>query len=196
MYKIIDYYKNYLTTLDFAGNVGGLVVPLSKQDEDNATIVFPAYRDTDPDTCTDGQYRAMTPDDSQKSVMYFEEITAPTIVEQKSYYEFEARVRLVCWLNYSAINYEYHNTDLLQIKCIKAMPEKLANGAVENYNTVRLWFDKTIEKKEAIFSAYTYDKFKQYLMFPFDYFAIEFILNYRYYNDCEGDVELNPVKCL
>jgi hypothetical protein len=135
----------------------------------------------------------MTPDTTVKSVIYFEGSEAEAIGDNTRYIDFAARLQLVCWCNLPKINQSYTNANPVMANIIKNMPKTLAN--TDYLTKIRIYFDN-YEKDEGIFDPYTYDEGQfQYLIFPYDWFVLNYNVFFSVAKDCPVDVTLDPSSC-
>jgi hypothetical protein len=159
---------------EFIDKIGGLIRPISfdarNSENANDTITLPVSCDYSPETCNQEQLTEFVPDESYLSVIYFEGNAINYRDLNSKYYEGNTNLRLVCWLNMPKLGTIECNSsiDIIQ-QIISEIPKTLT---IANMINVRI-STGAIEKNNSIFSAYTYDeKATQYLMPPFDYFAI------------------------
>lgn len=190
---IADIVKGYVQTLPFVGKIAGLVrtITISNEVADGKFIKksFPvACNVTHTDCVTDtSKLTELIPNTSYKSVIYFEDLgTTPTDNGNK-YFDFESRIKLVCWLNLPALGKTDCSVSHLAIGAIlKALPENNINSG--DFSHVKINMTSEDIKSSAIFSKYTYpEEAVQYLMYPYDYFAINLAVSYRLPYKCIDD---------
>jgi hypothetical protein len=196
---IIDSLLPYIQALNFADKVGGIVIPITRKipnatDSGTTTETFPAYYNYNATNCILGDYLDMVPDSSKMTVIYFEDNGSTINSEDRHYYLIESRVKLVFWANLKNISSTLIDGTILAANIIDAIPHFLPNtGYCTKIQTEFVGMD---EKSPAIFGAYSYDETrKQYLMYPFDYGALSYIIRWQLAKDCISDLRLNPDPC-
>jgi hypothetical protein len=180
---IANIIKGHIEGLDFVDKIAGLVAPLTFEikDKDNNMITktFPIACCVSADDCKEGAYNELMPDSKYKTVIYFEDggVTFDRYTGNHKYYK--SSLRLVCWINIEKImasgickseipcTYAAH----LIAEIIKILPR-----FPENHSPFDFVYSEVIGqivRSPSIFGAYTYDeKHSQYLMSPYDYFAL------------------------
>lgn len=180
-----------IEALNFSDLVAGIITPATKKiinSSGNAvTKLFPIYENT-PQTCKSGDYIILTPDEKYKSVIYFEEVNSIVISQSNYEIKLQSDIRLVGWFNLKKININA-TSDLFSQLLIQAIPEKIADfGQIYNIN---IEFNGIENKNPLIFSSYTYDESEtQYLLFPYDYCALRYTVNYAFNKSCEPDLSI------
>lgn len=175
--KIASIIKAEIENLPFMGQVSGLVRPVRMQDvsSDNASVkVFPISCDVSERECISGKYTDLVPDSKYKSIHYFEDMGVTIAGQDQDTFSFEAKLRLVGWLNLKKLGKTDCSVSHLAIAAIlKAIRSKVFNSSPFTKISIRC---TGIEPKSAaIFSKYTYsEEINQYLLFPFDYYALNF----------------------
>lgn len=133
----------------------------------------------------------LVPDSSKKGILYFEDYGTTAVGENGANQLYKSKLRLVAWIN---TNWIKNNT------CVDA------SGILKNHIIVKL---KTLQLKnqapfiklnlvidsippadKQIFSKYTYDDFQQYIMAPFEFFAIDFTISYMMNPGCIADIDV------
>lgn len=132
-----------------------------------------------PDDCKVGSYNDLTPDSAHKTVIYFEDGGVSFVRAQGNFRHYKSRLRLVCWINVAKLNEDICYTDSpctastnILLEIIRAIPNFPANYSP--FLQVRFEVISQVVRDNGIFSKYTYnEKQTQYLMSPYDYFALE-----------------------
>lgn len=141
---------------------------------------------------------AMIPDSGFKSCLYFEDGGLRVLGNVRDGLRYQSSLRLVCWLNTDMIN-----TDEDKLMVAKVMPDICSKwGTIETFNEAPFTQVKvtgmTMPPADSnIFSPYDYDeKATQYLMFPFDFFAIDLTVEFTVVNACLAPViSTPPAQC-
>ncbi len=200
---IADILKSQINALPFIDKLAGLVktVVISDQNESGQKIKksFPIACNVSGDECVNnGAYKDLTPNNSYKSVLYFEEAggTQLTGIERGKMH-FRSQVRLVGWLNLKKMGLtdcQYSSTAVLQI--IRELSAMIQPGNYGNkYIHLRVTGINEIEKSSAIFGRYTYDEsINQYLVYPFDYFALNISVEFSVNPSCIENEEIPDIE--
>ena len=188
----------YLEALNFSDVVGGIATTISqnKPAKDNKIIVkkFPAYYNENKTTCSASDYIDLVPNTSKRSIIYFENNGIKISPINGNIIECLADVRLVCWANLKKINDTFINADTLKLLVIQAMPVSLSN--VLPYSFIRIELTGEETKNASIFSKYTYnEEEKQYLIYPFDYFALNYEISFYVGINCIDPILISPSVC-
>jgi hypothetical protein len=134
------------------------------------------------------------PNTKYKSVSYFEIQEINEVDSTAHHTIFEGTVRFVCWLNLPLINQTLDPINNIPYEVLGVVPRKLSNVSPFVFCQV---IGVDIKHNEDIFSKYSYEESEtQYLMFPFDFFAVDFKLRFRVPIVCINNVTLNPASCL
>lgn len=146
------------------------------------------------DACKTGCYDELAPDSKYKSVAYFEDegVTFTGRVGNKIYYE--SRLRLIVWLNLKALAGECGTSGDYVIDVIKTIPSMPRNvgGLISLQTTITSQAVRDV----SIFSKYTYnEKQTQYLMYPYDFFALELRTNFVINTECATQPTEGCVSC-
>lgn len=194
--------RDLIEPLPFIDRLAGMVRPVTISEE-TATgkrrKVFPvACGVSGKDCVTNGKYQDLVPDDAKKSVIYFEENGGTQFVGyQKKDFQFRSQLKLVGWLNLSKLGVDscsWSSIAVLQI--LSKMPIGYFN--LDNrYTRCQITGIAEAEKLPSIFSKYTYDEaVTQYLLFPYDYFALNITIEYIVPRSCINEIILaSPINC-
>lgn len=198
--QIIDSILQDITALNFSDTVAGCVITANRNviDKDNRTIrkSFPIYWNDRTDTCQNySDYMDLVPNDKKKSIIYWEENGLQMVQNHGGFAEFRASVTLVCWCNLKLINQFFTDATEVKLNLINAIPEFPQN--VGNlYSFIRFIYTGEQQKSNAIFNRYTYnEEEKQYLLYPFDYFALNYDVLFYAGKECVQPITINPAAC-
>ena len=188
----------YLEALNFSEVVGGIATTISqnKHAKDNKIIIkkFPAYYNENKTTCSASDYIDLVPNSNKRSIIYFENNGIKISPINGNIIECVADVRLVCWANLKKINDTFINADTLKLLVIQAMPVSLSN--IFPYSFIRIELTGEETKSVALFSKYTYnEEEKQYLIYPFDYFALNYEISFYVGSNCIEPITISPSVC-
>jgi hypothetical protein len=197
--KIVKEILPYLSVLNFSETVAGCVTTLSvnRPAKDNKVVIkkYPVYINTNKDVCDNSDYIALVPNSDKKSIIYFEENGIRSKMINNNLIEITANVKLIFWCNLKRINSTFTDAELLKLNIIKAIPDTIAN--IFPYSFVRINYIGEDAKNVSIFSKYTYnEEEKQYLIYPFDYFALNYEILFQVGKNCVEDIVISPAECL
>lgn len=202
---IANIIKGHIEGLDFVDKIAGLtsVTYFDVTDKDKNTVqkAFPVACCVTADDCKVGAYNELMPDSKYKTVIYFEDRGVTFARSESNWKYYTSNLRLVCWINVAKLLGDTCNegtactvaahliTDI--IRSLPSFPE-------HNYPFNHVYSEVTNQeiRSNGIFAAYTYDeKHSQYLMYPYDYFALDIQTNFAicmegtgvYDSDCDAD---------
>lgn len=197
MNDIIASIVSTLSSINFVDRIGGIVIPLTVNKNIGDGIdgkILPVALNSLKGTCNPSRYESYNPDSTKKSVLYFENNGHTVLSDNMGFITKQLNVRLVAWFNLPKINSTLTDADDLKDIIISTMPEWIAN--VGNASGIRILLTGEEVRSPAIFSAYSYDEAeKQYLIYPFDYFALNYQITYRVGKGCTDDIIINPSSC-
>lgn len=180
---IANIIKDYIDDLDFVDKIAGLVSTtyLSITDDKGVKVTksFPISCTTTANDCKEGLYNDLCPDSRYKTIIYFEDGGVTFNKHEGVFKCFTSKLRLVCWINILKLEGEVcpsgdpctASADIIK-KILCALPTHPVN--VSPFATVFPVVTNQVIRSNAIFSQYSYnEKQTQYLMYPYDYFALE-----------------------
>jgi hypothetical protein len=204
---IADIIKNHIFNLSFVDKIAGLtsVTYFDVPGKDGVLVQksFPIACCVSADDCKEGRYNELMPDSKYKTVIYFEDMGITFVRRESNWKYYTSNLRLVCWINIeklinsgvckSEVPCTYAAHIIAQI--IRALPEFPEN--ISPFDQVYSEVVNEEIRSNSIFAAYTYDeKHSQYLMAPYDYFALEIRTDFAicmkgtdvYDSTCSGDL--------
>jgi hypothetical protein len=196
---IANILKSQIESLPFMDRVGGLVKVIRKQETtDKGTVVksFPVDCGTTLQDCNTGKYKDLVPNSKYKSIHYFEDLGISISGQDQATFTFDAKIKLVGWLNLKKLGKDQCSVSALAIAAIlKQIEAKTFNSGV--FTRIQIRCTGVDPKTSAIFSKYSYtEEINQYLMFPYDYYAMTFTVNFTIPNKCIADwVSSIPINC-
>ena len=197
--SIVDKIVLELSGLNFVERIGGIVRTLSenisnKDGTGNVLKTSPIYPNKSKVVCSPNDYLRMVPDSKYMSLIYFEELGTTIIQDTRNYIERAAIVRLIGWFNLPLINTSLTDAEALANIILREIPDRMNN--FDPVSNIQISVTGQPIKDKNIFSKYSYDEVvRQYLIYPFDYFAIDLTIQYRTGKSCILDIELNPDEC-
>ena len=192
--KLADLIVDELSGLNFVNQIGGVVRPveINKMVNNESDVkIYPAI--TNPTTKKHDLY---IPDSSKKSIIYFEDNGIVSIDNDTRYTVYEANLRMICWYNLPQINEDYLTGDLLTQTLIANIPHELPN--TDYLTKIFVEFTGEAAKDKSLFASYDYDEAEwQYLNYPYDYAALDFVIEFSVPRniECFEEVTINPKVC-
>ncbi len=175
-----------ITALDFADKYAGIVrtinIAVDNQSETGIIKRYPVACNVINGDCANvGLYNELVPDDTKKSVIYWELIQPMTnagFTKTNDFYNkrFKGVARLVVWLNLAKLGLDECNGAIYTVPILEKILTtrgKIQSGIYENS---LLWIEpKSLVKQDinTIFGGYDYPKIKNYYLYPFDFYAID-----------------------
>lgn len=185
-YLIDTFLSPSISVLDWVGRYGGVVKTLYKEvkEKGDKTSIkkFPVACDVSPVDCENQSiFETLVPDDTFKSVVYWEEITPFANIGQTQTKKFNERkfkgtARIVVWLNLPKLGITNCKDGALTIPSLEKILTK--QGKIESgaFAGSHLWIiPKQIVQQDIniIFGKYDYPKLKNFFAYPFDFYAID-----------------------
>lgn len=156
---------------------------------------FPIYCPTK-ELCEPNKILPLIPDKKKKSLIYFENNGGVTFNDKSfGYYNYTAAIRMVVWLNPKQLGSADCSISLpISQKLISILTPKIFNSSPLTKIKIRL--SKITTKDVAIFSKYKYNRQNDLLEFPYDYFAVDFFVDFSVHQNCVDDFTVDlPDQC-
>lgn len=201
--ELCTIFRKRLEDLPFADMLAGMTQPVAFQQavEEVGPLrkTMPvAYDTTDAmNNCHSGPERALVPDTSKKSIIYFEDYGLRPAPNGARRNRFISNVRLVCWLNRSLLVGEAHME--IAGRCMAEIMKRINNQVPVNDGM----FVKLMSSVAAIpaavpdlFGKYNYDTtVKQFLMPPFEFFALDIVSDFEVIENCLEGISWDLQEC-
>ena len=195
--------RDRISDLLYVEKVSGLVQVFNKlisvDEGGNIVKKIPVTSSATFENCnTEQKLVEMIPDSSIKGMVYFEDqgINQPAKVPNGMSYK--SSLRLVCWLNTNLISSQ--SDMLLSARVMNDIIKRLVVNPFNSIPFTRVTvLVQNIVQDNSIFSKYSYSEQEtQYLMAPFEYFAIDFLISYTVPFACPSPVMISesPKLCL
>jgi hypothetical protein len=180
---IANILKDHIDGLTFIDKIAGLVstqyMTITDENGNKVQKAYPVACCVTADDCKEGAYNDLTPNSQYKTVIYFEDGGISFVRAQGNFRHYQSRLRLVCWINVAKLYTDVCYTDIpcnastnIIIEIIRAIPDFPVNYTP--LMQVRFEVTGQMVRDNSIFGRYTYnEKQTQYLMSPFDYFALD-----------------------
>lgn len=197
-YDIANIIRTYIEPLPFADRVASTVRAVSVyMDNGGKTIkkTYPVDCGVTEKDCLAGKYQDLTPDSSRKSIIYFEDNGTARVENNTPDFSFISSLRLVCWMNLNKMGkIGCSNSALAVASLLNAIPTRYFNSGI--YTRIQIQVNNEVAKNASIFSKYTYDEaVTQYLMYPFDYFALDMTVKFTIPKHCITEWENQTEVC-
>ena len=179
---IADIIKGHIEDLDFVDKIAGLTSAatfvIKGKENEEAEKTVPIACCVTADDCKEGAYNDLMPDSRYKTVIYFEDEGVSFERAEGKWKYYTSDLRLVCWINVARVLADCCKTGQactlaahLIAEIIRVLPDFPENHSP--FDHVYSEVTGQVARTNSIFSAYTYDeKHSQYLMYPYDYFAL------------------------
>jgi len=177
---IANVLRGYIDTLSWKDKTAGLVQTANvrvKNGTDVSEKSYPISCSVTYDAYIKGGYHDLAPDSKKKSVMYFEDKGVAFVEKVGKRMKMKSNLRLVGWLNLCLINDSCGTSGSYVIDVIKSLPAT----PIQTTDFIAFYISgiSQVERSVDIFSKYTYnEQATQYLMYPFDYFALDLEIDF------------------
>jgi hypothetical protein len=198
--ELANILKSKIEPLPFADRVSGLVTVLSTREQkeggQSITKKYPIASNLNHKDCLAGRYNDLVPNSNLKSIIYFEDGGIRAMDLGIRDYNFESRLRLVGWLNMAKLGKaNTHNTlsGAAIGSILSVLPKSSFNEG--SFTRIKVTFESEEPKSSRIFNEYTYDESViQYLLYPYDYFAINLKITFNINMNCLTPFLTEPEK--
>lgn len=192
---IAEVLKGRIDGFTWIGRLAGLVRPITKERAGKKITIPVAASVIDRSGCeASDALREMVPDEGYGAMAYFEDGGITSQQSRTRGISWVSHLRLVVWVNTSKLGGDLLVPDLAAQNLVHA----LTHGP---YNTdsligVRHLATGMPVRGAGLFSQYTYpESARQYLLHPFDAFAIDIETRFRIRDGCEEDVASEDISC-
>jgi hypothetical protein len=189
-------FRNIFETLLWHERTAGIVTVATKL-VDGKIKRFPVYRESPPLPCDvqDSLYD-LVPNDTYRSIIYCEDrgTKVDTSTDRRIphvAHNYISSIRVVCWYNSLRI-------DGNEYEIVWDLMKRLENAApISPIVRMEVHFVGQPAKTSEIFGRYTYDEVEtQYLMHPYNYFALDYEVYYALnLRDCVDPVNIEAEIC-
>lgn len=192
--RIASLLKDRIAELSYVDRIAGLV-RLVKHERGGDVVAIPVALDAEADyACEEGTLQDMVPDERYGCMVYFEDRGVVRTTSRTRGVSFTSRVRLVCWVNTQKFGSDPSAASKIQAQFISAIRSGPYNSGP--FIGLRHDVEAIPQTGHSLFSAYTYpEAVRQYLMPPFDAFAIDIATTLRIKAGCEDEVTAEDDAC-
>lgn len=216
--SVIKQLGDQLEALDWVEVYGGLVQTMrirQGEAENEVYNVFPISCDvSEADCVSDQRYQDLVPNDSKRSILYFETLNGlqdvgPQKIGRGSTNRFRrvfrGAVRLVGWLNMQRLGVdECYGADMAVRSIIKMLNNEynvFPPGSLFENGEIDFTIQRIVPKDhKVIFGRYNYLDSNGYWLYPFDFFAIDLsirlILPLCDYDFPTNGIPIDPGECI
>ena len=192
--EIGDIIKSYLTSLTFIDKLAGVVTTINKvdMDKDNRQVrkTFPVACGMSYEECTtNGKYLDLVPNSNLKAIVYLEDNGINKIGVNGANTVYRASYLMVGWLNLKKLG---KTNCSISGQVITTILSKLPVNPFDSgiYKRIDIEVGGQRSKQEVPFRKYSYNEdITQYLMHPYDYFAIPIEATFQINPSCVTEFE-------
>lgn len=192
--SIAELLKLRIQQFSYVEKLGGLVraITLQRQGQ-NITIPIGSGVE-DPLECGDEQLLDLVPDERYRCIVFFEDRGLVPVTSRTRGQSWTSNLRLVCWVNTSLLGGDVNAGDAIMQQFLGAIQSGPYN--IDPFVGVRHKLSGVATKGPSLFSTYTFPEgVRQYLLYPFDAFAIDIATDFRIRPGCEPTVSGTDVAC-
>jgi hypothetical protein len=200
IHDIGEIIKARLIGLNFVDRLAGItqVVSYQEQTRDKNPIIqrMPAACDVESLNCGEDKSRLkdLVPDSKKRSVIFLEDVNGANFVGRtRNDLNFTANIRLVAWINQQKLGKnDCSVSGPIMAKIIGALQTTSPFNSAP-YTRITISINRIVPKTPAIFQRYTFPlEEKQYLMWPFDYFALDLLVKFSMNENCQDEFIIGP----
>jgi len=178
---VADIIKGQIEGLDFVDKIAGLVSTAHieiKGPDGPVEKSFPIACCTTADDCKEGAYNDLMPNSAYNTVIYFEDGGVSFVKYESNKKYYTSTLKLVCWINIAKIISDTCKTGTVCTRSAHIITEIIRALPLfpEEHTPFHQFYSEVVgqePRSNSIFSQYTFDeKHIQYLMYPYDYFAL------------------------
>lgn len=201
VFEIGEILKGIVSTaaLPYVQHLGGMArIETVKKQASRDTLVeksFPIYCGLN-ETCHPNNTMNLVPDRKKKSLFYFES-NGPVAVNDHAYgfTNMTAPIRLVVWLNPKELGSpDCSITKPIIYELINLFDKPYFNsGAIAK---IKIRFRQELYRDVSIFTKYKYNRQSDLLEYPYDFFALDFMVDFSIHKNCLAQfTPATPIKC-
>lgn len=149
------------------------------------------------DTACAGKEILPVPDSSRKSIIYFEDFGVRVIGKEQGLSKFQSSLRLICWMNRAKLVGDHYKE--ISSRVMASVVQQIAN---KNPFSSGIFIKTSVRvanippQDAALFGRYTYkEQDRQYLRPPFEFFGIDFQIDYLANAKCLEGIAWNTQVC-
>jgi hypothetical protein len=198
--EIGEILKDRISGAVYADRLAGIVSVIQYKDKiDGKEFMhrFPAACDIESLNCGEetNKVNDLVPDSKKKSVIFFEDISGANLQgKDRGNNVYQANVRLVAWINQKQLGKSECSVTGPIMNDLITRLQTTSPINISPYTKMKISVIKIVPKTPAIFNRYTFPLTgKQYLMYPFDYFALDIRVQFNINSKCLDEYVLGTV---
>lgn len=185
--RIAAILKDRLSQFTYVDRIAGMV-RTAQMERAGQVVKLPVAIDVDDDlACDASTLRDMVPDERYACMVYFEDRGFQRITSRTRGTSFRSSIRMVCWVNTA----KFGGDPMAGERIMQQFLAEVHQPGPVNTDTLvglRTTAETSPERGGGLFGAYTYpESSRQYLLWPFDAFAIDIAAEYRLRPGCEEE---------
>lgn len=192
--------KTKLAGLPFLDLVCGMVQTLVYDDpvQDGQTVQkkVPVCYDHNDVACNGKEIRPI-PNSSKKSIIYFEDFGVSVQGKDRGLTKYQSSLRLICWMNRAKLT--GNNYTPISGRAMAAIIQQIANQNPFSsglFQRILVRVARIPQQDAGLFGRYTYNEpDRQYLRPPFEFFGIDFQVDFNANSNCLNDITWNTESC-
>lgn len=193
--------KTYLQEEIYVDKLSGMVRPVSIAFPTSTPgrvvyKTFPIACDVPYEGCqADTMNKDMIPDDTKRSIIYFEDGGVDFEKRENNLMFFNSRLKIIGWINLRKFKHSGCSlSSTIVTRIIRKLPTQPVNNGI--YTRLHIVSISQAVKHPNIFSPYSYNETEtQYLVYPFDYFALNISVKFAVNKNCLNEIELDDAEC-
>lgn len=191
---IAELLKLRLASFTYVDKLGGLVRPITFQRAGKNITIPVSITVDDPLACPDSTLLELVPNEAYRLIVYFEDRGLTPNPSRTRGMSYTSNIRLVCWVNTKKLGGDNSAGDRIMQEFLGSMRTGMYNEGP--FAGIRHKVESIPQKGAGLFSAYSYDAaVRQYLMWPFDAFAIDIATEFRLNPNCDIPIDPTNVAC-
>lgn len=185
--RIAAILKDRISQFTYVDRIAGMV-RTAQMERAGQVVKLPVAIDVDDDlACDASTLRDMVPDERYACMVYFEDRGFQRITSRTRGTSFRSSIRMVCWVNTA----KFGGDPMAGERIMQQFLAEVHQPGPVNTDTLvglRTTAETSPERGGGLFGAYTYpESASQYLLWPFDAFAIDIAAEYRLRPGCEDE---------
>lgn len=191
---IAELLKLRLQPFSYVEKLAGLVRAVSFERSGKVVVIPVGAGVEDPLQCGDAELLDLVPDERYGVIVFFEDRGLVPVRSRTRGLSWTSNLRMVCWVNTTKLGGDLNAGDKVMQQFLQAINHGPYN--VEPFIGVRHRTTGVAAKGATIFGAYTFpESTRQYLLYPFDAFALDIATEFRVKAGCEPVVDGTDVAC-
>jgi hypothetical protein len=186
---VCNYISSYFRTLSFADVVGGLAHKISFKTNGVKKIMPVCFNFDKDETNNKTDYIDVIPNSAKKSIIYLELVKENGLQSLAGMFLVDVNYKVVCWYNSHLIDFKEFSDVNIRSAIFNKLVTIKGGDVISNINISLVGFDNDL------FSEYTYDNEKQFLMYPYGAFGLVINVKYMYNPSCAPDVVIDEIGC-